>query len=224
LKKFLFLFLIVFIGCGSFQKTGEDKEIDAVSNYMLLDYINLLTEDDYYSLLDSVKNGTSDDFFTLRMAYAKTALYEPYGKDIKELQKKMVSYIEKKDFQKALAIADDILKKKYVDIKTHLDCSQIYEQLKDTVKSNYHYNFYKGLINSIYLSGDGKSVKTAFIVIEIPEEYDLMEWLNLKPLGQYWLIKDGFHFDVVKVSDGIEEKELFFNVDLPLKKISKKFE
>jgi hypothetical protein len=37
-------------------------------------------------------------------------------------------------------------------------------------------------------------------------------------------MKDGFHFDIIKVYAGDKEKELFFNVDLPVKKISKKFE
>ncbi len=224
MKKLLFFVLILLIGCSSSQNVIEDKENDATSNYILFDYINLLTEGDYYFLLDSVGNGVSNDFFSLRMAYTKTSLYDPYGEDIENLQKKMVSYTEKKNFQKALAIADDIFKKKYVDIKTHLYCSQIYKKLNDTAKSNYHYNIYSGLLNSIYFSGDGKSVKTAFIAIEVSEEYDLMEWLKLKSNGQNWMIKDGFHFDIIKVSDGDKEKELFFNVDLPLKKISKKFE
>jgi hypothetical protein len=224
LKKLLFFILILLIGYCSSQKVVKDREIDAISNYMLFDYINLLNENDYYSLVDSVKSGVSKDFFSLRMAYTKTNLYDPYGKDIENLKKEMVNYVEKKNFKKALMIADRILEKKYTDIKTHLYCSQIYKQLNDIAKSDYHYNIYSGLINSIYFSGDGKNVKTAFIVTEVSEESDLIDWLGLKSNGQNWMIKDGFHFDIIKISDEDKEKELFFNVDLPLRKISKKFE
>jgi hypothetical protein len=229
LKKLLFLFLGFFIACSSAKKNINSDEYttenDTISNYILFDYINLLTEDDYYSLLDSVKKETSDDFFSLRMAYIKTKIYDPYDVKIDEQRKKIKLSIEEKKFEKALEIAKLILEKRYIDIRTHSYCSYIYAQRGDSVNSNYHNNIYNGLMKSIYFSGDGESVKTAFIVIEISEEYDLLNWLELKPpFGLSPIIKDGYRFDKVKVINENRETELFFNIELALRRFSEEFD
>jgi len=237
LKKLLLLILGLFIACSSAQKTtnstehikitaadGQTIKTDTISNYILFDYINLLTEDDYYSLLDSVKNELSSDFFSLRMAYTKTKIYDPYGVKIDGLREKIKLNIEEQNFEKALETANKILEKRYIDIRTHLYCSYIYTQLNDSAKSNYHYYIYNGLMNSIYFSGDGKSAKNAFIVMEVSEEYDLLKWLKLKQTEQSLIIKDGYSFDVIKVFDENRETELFFNIDLALKRFSEEYD
>jgi hypothetical protein len=228
LKKLFLLVLGFFIACSSAQKNiGSDEyttESDTISNYILFEYIDLLTEDDYYSLLDSIKDGSSNDFFTLRMAYTKTKIYNPYDVKFDNLRKEIKLSIEEQNFEKALKFADRILKERYMDIRTHFYCSYIYKQLNDSTKLDYHYNIYNGLLNSIYFSGDGKSEKTAFIVIEISEEYDLLNWLKLKWAGQSLIIKDGYSFDIIEAFDDNRETELFFNIDLALKRFSKEFD
>ena len=79
-------------------------------------------------------------------------------------------------------------------------------------------------MNSIYFSGDGKSEKNAFIIIEVSEEYDLLNWLKLNFAGQSLILKDGYSFDVMKVFDENKETELFFNIDLALKRFSEEFD
>ncbi len=223
-KSFLLIVFVFFLTCSTVKKNKEIVEIDSTSNYILFDYINLLDEEDYYSFLDSIKNGKSKDFFTLRMAYTKTKIYDPYDSKIDGLRKEIKLHIKEKNFNKALEIAERILEKRYIDIKTHLYCSEIYKQLDDSTKLSYHNDIYNGLLNSIYFSGDGKSPKTAFIVIEISEEYDLLNWLNLTQSEQYLTIKDGYSFDIIKAFNKNRETELFFNIDLPLKHFSKKFD
>jgi hypothetical protein len=53
-------------------------------------------------------------------------------------------------------------------------------ELGDSLKSEYHYNIYDGLLNSIYDSGDGISPETAYIVITTKEEYDFLNWFGLQ--------------------------------------------
>jgi len=208
------------VACSTNQKKQKSIETDYISNYILFDYVNLLNEGDYYSLLDSIRSEKSQDFFTLRMAYTKTKIYDPYDSEIDGLRKEIKLNIKEKKFNKALEIAERILKKRYIDIKTHLYCGEIYKQLNDSAKFNYHNDIYNGLLNSIYFSGDGKGPKTAFIVIEISEEYDLLNWLNLTQSEQYLIIKDGYSFDIIKAFNENKETELFFNIDLALKRFS----
>ncbi|MBN1695274.1 DUF4919 domain-containing protein [candidate division WOR-3 bacterium] len=238
MKRLILLILGLFIACSSAERSihsteniefvavgGQKVKADTTSNYILFDYINLLTENDYYSLLDSIKNGQSSDFFTLRMAYTKTKIYNPYDIKFDDLRKRIKLNMEEQNFEVALETANKILEERYIDIKTHLWCSNIYKQLRDSAKSDYHENIYNGLINSIYFSGDGKSVKTAFIVMEISEEYDLLNWLQLKPPFELSpRIKDGYSFDIIRVFDENRETELFFNIDLALKRFSEEFD
>lgn len=228
MQKLLLLFLLFFIACSSAKKNiGIDEyanENDTISNYILFEYIDLLTEDDYYSLLDSVKNELSNDFFTLRIAYTKTKIYNPYDVKFDNLRKEIKLNIEEQNFEKALEFANRILEKRYIDIRTHLYCSYIYEQQGDSAKSDYHYDIYNGLMNSIYFSGDGKSERNAFIVIEVSEEYDMLNWLKLNFAGQSLIIKDGYRIDKIKVFDENRETELFFNIELALRRFSEEFD
>jgi hypothetical protein len=228
LKKALLLIFCLLIDCSSTEKNiGRDEyssRDDAVSNYILFEYIDLLTEEDYYALLDSVKNGLSNDFFSLRMSYTKTGIYDPYNSELDDLRKKIRLSIEEKKFNKALEFANKIFEKRYIDIKAHLYCSYIYEQLNDSAASRYHYDIYNGLMNSIYLSGDGEGYETAFIVMEVSEEYDLLRWLELRLQGQSLVVRDGYSFDIMKVFDENIETELFFNIDLALKRFSEEFD
>jgi len=220
LKKFFLLNLLFFVTCSSTQKEIKVNDQSKTSNYILFDYINLLSGKNYYPLLDSIKNGQSDDFFALRMAYTKTKSYDPYNVEIDGLRKKIEINIEGKNYEKALEIANTILNRRYIDIKTHLYCANIYYQLNNKERSDYHYGIYNGLLNSIYFSGDGKSAKTAFIIMEISEEYDLMKWLEFEHTKQYLMLLDGYTFDIFEVSNDSIETELFFNTALALEHFS----
>jgi hypothetical protein len=79
-------------------------------------------------------------------------------------------------------------------------------------------------MNSIYFSGDGESPKTAFIVMEISEEYDLLNWLKLKLREQSLILRDGYSFDIMRAFNENKETELFFNIDLALKNLSEEFD
>jgi hypothetical protein len=220
LRKFFLLNLVFLIACSSTQKGLKTRETNNISNYILLDYVDLLSAKDYYPLLDSIKNGKSNDFFTLRMAYTKTEEYNPYSVELDELRNSIEFNIEEKRFEKALEIADKILGNRYIDIKTHLYCAKIYKQLNNNEKADYHYNIYDGLLNSIYFSGDGRSAETAFIIMEISEEYDLMKWLDFEYSKQYLMLQDHYSFDIFEVFDENEKTELFFNTALALKRLS----
>ena len=225
MKKFFLLNLLFFIACSSALKDIKIKEEYNLSNYILFDYVNLLSGSDYYPLLDSIKSGESEDFFTLRMAYTKTKDYNPYNVELDELRKEIEFDIEERNFKRALDLANKILNERYIDIKTHFYCGNIYDKLNDKEKADYHYGIYNGLLSSIYFSGDGKSPETAFIVIEISEEYDLMKWLKSEPTKQYLMLQDGYAFDIFAVfNDDNKETELFFNTALALEHLSEEID
>jgi hypothetical protein len=231
LKNLLFFIFILILACSSSKKVSKETtpietrdsisviigEIDTVSNYYLFDYINGLDSSDYYTLLDSIKNGTSDDFFTLRMAYTKTMDYTPYDSRMGDLYDQITALIDSSAFPEATLLCDSILQHKYVDELVHLYLGYIYLQTGDSVRSDYHYDCYDGLLNSIEESGDGRAPKTAYIVIETREEYVFLDWYYLEIKSQSLVNKDGYSFDLLNAYDPEQDKdfEVYFNIQIP---------
>jgi hypothetical protein len=75
---------------------------------------------------------------------------------------------------------------------------------------------FRGLIDSIRSSGDGKSPATAWVVISVDEEYAVLRALEFKPSGQSLLRQNGHSYDVMKAkNDDGTEQTFYFNVDIP---------
>ena len=207
------------------SETKSDTSIAQVSSYAIFNYINSLDADDYYTLLDSIKKGTSTDYFTLRMAYTKTRKWSPYDTEISQKHKEINSLISFAEYDAALKISESILDENFVEIKTQLINGYLYKLLGDTVRSVLNYKIYEELLKSIYTSGDGKSAKTAFIVISTDEEYVFLKRFNLQFAGQSLLSEDGHSFDLLKAIDQKtkEEFDIYFNIDLPFSYLSDTF-
>jgi len=195
------------------------------TNYHLFDYINSLNSDIYFRLLETIKKEISTDFFTLRMAYTKTLEWDPYDTELSAKYNTIRSLIDSSELAAALKITESILEQRFVDIDAHLYNGYIYKKLGEVAKSDYHYKINKGLIESICVSGDGRSAQTAFIVISTTEEYCLLSWFNLYSDQQALLTADGHNFDLLKAIDQKTKKEydIYFNIDLPFSHLSKNF-
>ncbi|MDE1152397.1 MAG: hypothetical protein PW788_07665 [Micavibrio sp.] len=75
----------------------------------------------------------------------------------------------------------------------------------------------KGLMAALLATGDGRTMKTAFQVTTVAEEYILMRsYYGLMPKQQTLERGDGHMFDVHRVSNSKSEDvgEIFFNIDL----------
>jgi len=231
LRLLYIIIIFLFISCASkkdlvVQNEQIDKsEQDSISNYILFDYINSLTAADYYSKLDSIKKGQTIDFFSLRMAYTKTNDYSPYSTDLSDSLKKSSTLIDSFMYDQALQLLTSIQEHNFVNIISHLYCGYIYKQLGDSIKSDYHYNIYDGLLTSIYESGDGLSPKTAFLVITTKEEYALINWFRLQFNRQSLLTSDGYSFDLMDVTDpesGVDFG-IYFNIELAINILKNRF-
>lgn len=188
------------------------------SNYHLSALVDSLSSDTYYSLLDSLQNGISVDLLKLRMALTKTKEFSPYDTDLGEKHRRIRSALDNSQYRKALAIADSILSYNYVDIDVHLYCGYAYKQLGDSLKSDFHYSLYDGLLNSVVASGDGKTAKTALWVISTTEEYAFIRAYNLSLEEQSLYHEDSHSFDLMEVTDreSQEKHKIYFNIDIPI--------
>jgi hypothetical protein len=194
---------------------------DTLSNYFLFDYINSLSAEDYQTKLDSIESGLSYDFFSLRMAYTHTKDYSPYGSSVSDSLKKITQFIDSLNYDSAISMINKVHEIEYVNIPSHLYLGYIYDQLGDSIKSQFHYMIYDGLLNSIYQSGDGRTPQTAYIVISTKEEYQFLNWFSLQFQSQSLIDKDEYSFDLMHVTDPNtnEEFEIYFNIELALSQL-----
>ena len=175
---------------------------------------------DYAALLERVKSGDQTvDFRQLRLAYANSPGYDK-GPDTDTQRKAMLASLNAKDFANAIKNADVVLAAKYVDLDAHFVAYIAHRELKDTEKAEFHQFVLRGLLKSITTSGDGKTPETAFQVIEVHEEYVLLQFMGVGlPESQALLHKNGHSYDEIKFKDPASKQEatMYFNVDIPIK-------
>src|SRR2546421_511664 len=111
----------------------------------------------YEALLKRVKDGDrSVDFKELRMAYADSSRYSPYGGD-SEAQKAMFAAMRASQWDEALKQSAKILEKNYVDINAHFGAFVANHEKGITDKADFHKFVVQGLIGSVTNSSDRKS-------------------------------------------------------------------
>ena len=169
---------------------------------------------EFETLLDRVrKSDESVDFTRLRMLYAESQSYAPTRDDD---EGEMIDLAVKGHYAEARDKARAILSRNYMNIEAHMASVVVCRGLKDESCSAHHLFVARGMLDSIHNSGDGKTMKTAFVVISVPEEYALLRVLGLDRIEQSLARgDDGRMYDVLKVRSVAtsEETSVFFNVD-----------
>jgi hypothetical protein len=120
--------------------------------------------------------GVNVEFFTkLRMDYAEapgTEYFPMWNMDPDH--QKLVEAYKQGEVDEVLKLADSWLKKCPVDADTHLRVAMCFKEKGDLRSYTYHLGVFYGLLQSITSSGDGLTPETAFVVISVREEYELL--------------------------------------------------
>jgi hypothetical protein len=174
---------------------------------------------EYATLLASLKAGKTDiDYTRLRLSYMDSPEYKA-AKDTSKSEDAMFEELDKKNYPAALKDAETVLESNYVNIDAHYVALVANREMGAMDKAEFHRTVFRGLINSIRNSGDGKSMETAWVVITVHEEYVVLRVLGFRPSQQSLVNQNGHAYDVMKVKsveDGTEQT-FYFNVDIPFK-------
>ena len=170
-------------------------------------------------LLAAVKAGNTDiDYGRLRLSWIDSPEYKQ-ARDTTKEEHAMRAAMEQKNYAEALKNAEVVLANDYVNIDTHFLAFMANKGLGSADKAEFHRKVFRGLWDSILHSGDGKSLETAWVVINTREEYVVLRLLGYPPGEQSLVHRDGHSYDVMKVKsvDGGTETTFYFNVDIPFK-------
>jgi hypothetical protein len=96
----------------------------------------------------------------------------------------MHELMQKSKSAEIIGITKKMLSIDYTDMEAHKILHQTYKILGDMPNSKKYHDIEFGLLNSIIKKGDGKTCQTAWPVIQINEEYFILQMLGAKPQKQ----------------------------------------
>lgn len=161
---------------------------------------------------------TQEDYTTLYYGQCFQKDYDPYGTD--DDFNKFKKLYQEQDFTKALPIALKMIEKKPMDMKMTFKALVCYYKLNDEAGKLKMGTRYNNIMEAIMASGDGKTAATAFVVMCVSDEYEMMAGMQVENTMQS-LHGDCDVMDLKKNDLNIDK--LYFNVSKPLEAMMKMF-
>jgi hypothetical protein len=227
MKKIIICFIIlVSVSTAAFPQEFLEIDMDKIEEKMS-DSLSYL----YYPvLLEKFINFdntlSQEDYLHLYYGYIFTDMYNPYGQH--ENEEEFYDLYFAKKYEEAILLGKEILRSDPINTKIIFKILVCYHQTDNSEMYEKYAIQYYGLLQIIYYSGDGKSAKSAFKVINISDEYEILSELGLQSTGQALIgICDRLSIDTKsqEVEKGQEKiKELYFNISLPFEYLNKQFE
>lgn len=203
MNKTIFTFLVaLFIGVTAFGQT-ETKIIVPEFN------------DKYSNYVKQLEAGETDiDYQDFRFSFIESEQFIIANKNatkIDSLMKEMYAKMKTKSYSDIVDITKQILSIDYTSMIAHKILRQTYEIIGDTVNATKYKTIQFGLLNSIVKKGDGKTCETSWPVIQISEEYFILEMLDAELLKQSIDNKGGL-CDKMEVKVDGKKKTYYFDI------------
>jgi len=161
-------------------------------------------------------DGLSVNYTDLRMAYAASGTADLTGAIVDKEVEPMIESAEAGDCDKALVLSDKVLNAAFVNILAHMVRSECFDRKGELANSAREDTIVSGLRDSILGSGDGRTEKSAFVVVSLDEEQFVLSTLGLNQgSGTQAIVRDGGHsYDLIAAADEKGAKStIFFQVD-----------
>lgn len=160
------------------------------------------------------EDGLSVDYTALRAAYAASDRDDPLGFSVDQNIGLMMKAMAAGDCDKALESSEKVLKASFINILAHLVRSECLSKQGELARAAREDTIVSGLRDSIFLSGDGASAKTAYVVVTLDEERFVLSARGLDETQQALIQDDGHSYDLIegKSKDGTT-KSVFFQID-----------
>ncbi|PLX06138.1 MAG: hypothetical protein C0596_16775 [Marinilabiliales bacterium] len=225
-KTLLALIILLSLSVSVFSQEFIDIDMNDIESKTTdsLSYLYYPVLLDRFMAFDSTLS--QDDFKYLYYGYVFTDMYNPYGGH--ELEEDFYDLYYDKEYEKAIELGNKIIQEDPINTKLLFKMLVCHHQQEDAVMADNYASLYYGLLTVVYFSGDGKSVETAFKVINVADEYEILSELGLQSAGQALIgtcDKLSIDQDSQEVEKGEKKiKELYFDVSLPFQYLNKQFE
>ena len=202
LKKYLLsIFVLIFLhGCAA----TPNKRVNDVPVSKSKDWI---PTENYEKLRNDL--GSSADFFNICELDRPTS--------------QMAKSMNDGNWSKAIDIGKNWINQCPIDIRVHHYLGISYEKTENHAEAKKHFRWFKGLMDLIAKSGDGKTPETAYVTVSITEEYDALYYFGLRKKTQTLVSGDIVCDKIVAVNDKGDEFEIYFNPQAHFERLNKMF-
>jgi hypothetical protein len=169
--------------------------------------------DKFCDYVKKLESGQTDiDYQDFRFSFIESEQFKIASKKSTEfdnLKKEMYVQMDKSNSQEIIKITKQMLSIDYTSMIAHKILRQTYKIVGDTINAAKYKTIQFGLLNSIVKKGDGKTCETAWPVIQIEEEYFILEMVDAK-LQRQSIDNDGGLCDKMEVKVDGNKKTYYF--------------
>lgn len=135
---------------------------------------------DYVKKLEAGQ--TNIDYQDFRFSYIESEQFKIKNRSnlYDSLKKVVYKEMDNNNYEKIIKATKEMLNIDYTSMFAHKILQQTYKIIGDTINKNKYHDIEFGLLKSILNSGDAKSCQTARVVIQIEEEYFILEMIGAK--------------------------------------------
>lgn len=172
-------------------------------------------DDKYSKLVKQLEAGqTNINYTEFRESFLESEQFRTANKqkpDLSALRKAMYELMKKSKYAEVIDVTKRMLSIDYTDMGAHKILQQTYKILGDTANRNKYHDIEFGLLNSIVKKGDGKTCQTAWPVIQVTEEYFILDMIGANVLKQS-VDNTGGLCDKMEVQTDGGNKTYYFNI------------
>lgn len=142
--------------------------------------------DKYSEYVQKLESGqTNIDYKAFRFSFIESKqfiLAHEQFSILDSLKRDMYDQMNKSDYQRIIKVTKEMLSIDYTSLIAHKILRQTYRIIGDSINAKKYKAIQFGLLRSITDNGNGKSCETAWQVIQIEEEYFMLNMLDAKLL------------------------------------------
>lgn len=170
-------------------------------------------DDKYCKYVKQLENGQTDiDYQDFRFSFIESEQFKianNKSSELDSLKKEMYTQMDKSNYQEIIKITKQMLSIDYTSMTAHKILRQTYKIVDDTINAVKYKTIQFGLLNSIVKKGDGQTCSTAWPVIQISEEYFILEMVGAK-LQKQSIDNEGGLCDKMEVKIDGKKKTYYF--------------
>ena len=171
--------------------------------------------DKYSAFVGQLEGGeTNINYTEFRESFLESQQFKSAGTqspDLSTLRKQMRELMRQAKYAEIINLTKRMLSIDYTDMEAHKILQQTYKILGDMPNSQKYHDIEFGLLNSIMRKGDGRTCESAWPVIQINEEYFILQMLGAK-LQKQSMENSGRACDKMEVQTDQGTKVYYFEI------------
>ncbi|MBI9033501.1 MAG: DUF4919 domain-containing protein [Bacteroidales bacterium] len=164
-----------------------------------------------------------DEYFMLYYGFSSHKRYSPYFSNTNEEIGAIKEFLYQGDYQAVIEKAETILRVDHSQLEVYLMLARAYLYNGNPEKAFENYYKYSAFLESIVATGSGESYESPIIVINISDEYVIMNYLGFPYFEQSLSHHNSHVYDVHKYVKQQKEQEVYFVIDKPFSSLGEIF-